>query len=502
MVEASFADAQARPLDVIQALAKQHLYSDTSTDAFELRVTNRFKELLADKFDQIPSLDQTDALEQHSLVRFRCMLQDTGLGSEVYAATTRDNAGNEHYRLWCDEAPSDSSTDLRPQDDASALRERQLIYAVEIPGEAAWLRPAQDVLSNAANLTPDDSKSRDLLSGKFPLPGTSHKAALLKLYVPDDSLKAADTVEVIGILDRTSFSPGSLDDPGAPLDETATGPTIPSLHIVAYQAVDRTSIRNALPSLSQRSAVRDALVAYIAKALDGDLIAAEWTLLHLISKTHTRRGALALGSLPLNLTLPSSKLGESEKLLHETLAYLLPTFVELPMTIDALNATTPYSPVSKDENLQAGRLQLAPGTQVLIDERALHEGKLNEAGLKNVQAVTRAISDQKLSYIFPFSSFDLDIDLNFLVLSIGKSFLQISCNVPVQPQGGSSGASNPTSPDLAAFRAIIAEARAQSFTIPDAVSKHIQDEFVEQRRSAPSGVITQEDLQLRLTLAR
>lgn len=55
-------------------------------------------------------------------------------------------------------------------------------------------------------------------------------------------------------------------------------------------------------------------------------------------------------------------------------------------------------------------------------------------GLKNLDALQNAISTQTLAYLFPYSSFSLHLDLNFLVLAQGRKspFLTTDINVPLR----------------------------------------------------------------------
>jgi len=111
----------------------------------------------------------------------------------------------------------------------------------------------------------------------------------------------------------------------------------------------------------------------------------------------SKRGAFALGQFSLNVTeFPTDNVGEqaeanksstkaftsanpSTRKIATILKRLLPTLVELPLSLDILNGTNFY-PRSDDENLLAGVLQLPDGTCVLVDETMLKEGTLKEQG--------------------------------------------------------------------------------------------------------------------------
>ena len=48
--------------------------------------------------------------------------------------------------------------------------------------------------------------------------------------------------------------------------------------------------------------------------------------------------------------------------------------------------------------------------------------------MRNLRHLATAITQQKLAYEFPYSSFELDTDLNFVLLSEGKAILPVGPN--------------------------------------------------------------------------
>lgn len=150
---------------------------------------------------------------------------------------------------------------------------------------------------------------------------------------------------------------------------------------------------------------------------------------HLSSlSSHTRHPTgLALGSLALNLSLPRNFATD----LAARLATVLPALTTVDLSIPILNSPdTRLAPRNRDENLESGRLQLGPGTAVVVDMRAIGEGTLADGGVRNLRALATAVAQQKLEYSFPYSSFELDTDLNFVLLSEGKAIIPVSSTVP------------------------------------------------------------------------
>jgi hypothetical protein len=141
--------------------------------------------------------------------------------------------------------------------------------------------------------------------------------------------------------------------------------------------------------------------------------------------SHTRHpsGAL-LGSLSLNLSLPSHA---SASALLPILSSLVPHLASLPLSIPLLNnLNTRMAPKEKNEDLQSGVLQLSRGTVVLVDMRGVGEGVLGDGGVRNLRTLAKTIASQKVDYEFPYSVFEMESDLGFVVLSEGKALVPVS----------------------------------------------------------------------------
>ena len=132
------------------------------------------------------------------------------------------------------------------------------------------------------------------------------------------------------------------------------------------------------------------------------------------------------------------------------------------------------------------------------------EGELREHGMRNIRALAAVLQSHTLPYVFPYSEYDMPTDLNVVVLSTGKSLLPLDIQVPVRPANGKVFKISNTAPSaepslLDAWRLYLLERRSANVTIPEAVSEHIQADFVERRKSSS---YAQEDLQRCLGIAR
>lgn len=113
---------------------------------------------------------------------------------------------------------------------------------------------------------------------------------------------------------------------------------------------------------------------------------------------------------------------------------------------------------------------------MLVDLRAVGEGKLEDWGVRNLRALATAVSQQKLEYAFPFSSFELETDLNFVLLSEGRAIIPAECVVYVKPvEGYAPPAEGPSEAKLDEWRAFVGHFKHASFDIPADMSEVSED---------------------------
>lgn len=80
-----------------------------------------------------------------SLVRFRAMVQDTSRSPEMYLSSISSNEREPLCGGWGIEniaAPEEHDSACY---DAENLRDRTVVWAVNIPGEAPWCTPSADL---------------------------------------------------------------------------------------------------------------------------------------------------------------------------------------------------------------------------------------------------------------------------------------------------------------------------------------------------------------------
>ncbi|KAG0870480.1 hypothetical protein G6F16_006577 [Rhizopus arrhizus] len=338
----------------------------------------------------------------------------------------------------------------------------------------------------------------------------------------DESIRVGQLVEVIGIRgqDLQQEEANNEYELESPLHSFSNTPV---LHAIAFKNLNHSTPLKAYEVASDYSVeqIRYDLIEYIASVLGGDKLAAEFVLLQLLSRVTTKINGLKIGHLTINLNgfpfykstkenepvLFSSTNPVSQPLI-DVLENLTVHSVNLPLTIQGLNQSK-FTPKCVSESLEAGVLQLVDGTMLLVDETVLDEGQLQDAGVRNFQALQTLIQTQTLGYEFPYSQYDFDTDISILSISSNKSILPNHCSVLLKPTNPLEDSKQDmlklSKEQLVQFRRFIHTAKHASYDIPEQVSEYIQESFVNERKKATdtkSELPTQEELMLRMSLAR
>ncbi|EAU88420.2 hypothetical protein CC1G_05186 [Coprinopsis cinerea okayama7 len=338
-----------------------------------------------------------------------------------------------------------------------------------------WDLPKESVADGASQVQRRAIKS--VQSHKYPLPSTAHIGAQVKIYEP----------QLAESLRTTDLRPASLDS-------TEHVP-VPTIHVLFARPIPSTLVPRSFPDqslLPDLEVAREKLVSWIAdEGLSGDRLAAD------------------------HASNPTPKL-------VDVLSHLVPLCTVLPLSLDAINSTS-FFPESKDEDLHSGRLQLPKGSLCMVSELPLNEGTVSERGLLNLKQVQDMINHQTLDYVFPFSRYSFETDINFIVLAAGKrsAFFTTHLQVPVQAaqsrassEAQSSDSSStiqlPAPELLNQFRKLVGGAKLANVGLDSSTAAFIQDDFVKERQSAQSnknagkgeGIVTSDDLIIRMMVAK
>ncbi|KAG0277004.1 hypothetical protein BGZ95_006687 [Linnemannia exigua] len=497
------------PLETIQELFRKNWKEGASTDKDDFGVTKHFQDLFdtREKLYKIPVLDaqSVHTLPLNSLVRFRCMVQDTELSQEValFASTVSNKPNGEEM--------------LASHQNQELMDLRSSYYCVSVPGQTQWFKDtdsakATDLDAALDGLKLGETKTSEVMPERFPFPAVSHFAAVVKTHSSDVSIGVTDMVEVIGVLgasDKVS-SGDSFDFQ----EESATGPRIPTVHAILMNKVEDHGhpelTVNGHPTesdleklLKDAKTVREDLIQYIAEAVRGDKFAAELVLLHLLARVYSRPSGAVLGKFSLNLkdSVANSPVAKS---LENVLKSVLPKVHAIPMTLENLNKNFFYP--RGEEQLRSGMLQVTRGTLLLLDESAMEEGTLIDQGIKNLKAVSDVSLYQTLNYVFPYNNLEFQTDVSLMIISFGSSLVPVDCGITLKPEPSTAELqSEPSEEKLRAFRRYISSLRLAEYKLSEDMAKEIETEFMEQRKAASaagSALITPIDLALNISLAR
>ncbi|TIA97065.1 hypothetical protein E3P94_03204 [Wallemia ichthyophaga] len=470
----------------------QSIYDKHGAEGIEERIKDEFHSLvlLPGDMDSIARLDEPSSDNHYNtLVRWTAMVQDTGYGTEMYLSTSATN------KCLVYGANEDEEVQYVNDSDAlSRIRERTNVYAVEIPGD---------------NRSRSRSQRRDLPTGpkhKFPLDGVDDSlGVLLKIYDNDlaSSLRPATNYEFVGILGKSAL-PRTLDSIE---EDGAQEYVVPSLHVVYAQPCFNKQTKRV-----ENRGVCESLLNWLKdEVFDGDELAAYYLLLALVSQTQNRKAGSPIGTLPITLSYPESEshsnASKAPPKILKAVQILSNLSAHIPLSIENLNSRRLY-PFSNGDDLHSGSLQLSPSTVLILDERFLGQGTLQDTGVRNVHSIQNVIQSQKLEYGFPFSSFAFDTDLISVVLTDhSKSIIPGTVHIKLRgtPEQLCGELAIPDDAEL--WREFILQSRCKSVAIPDNISNLIQQSFVDERQTHKQAGLSGEgtssdDLGRRITMAR
>ncbi|KAK9742259.1 hypothetical protein RND81_03G159400 [Saponaria officinalis] len=552
-------DCVANPLGAVRLTFDKALsngLNPSTSDGQDWGAVDLFRSFLFDtnSLSQVPVLNATSVkyIQPNTLVRVRAMVQDM-LGNEFYVGAYKDGSTwkTNKYSDVC-QLQTDLSPDMR-------LWERRLLYCVPVPGMNSWAEPLEDLTNQHRNWASQQREKRtrdgdeavdhmDLGSNQdievspckkmreeghpsssavqldflkeetnasFPPPSDLEATSfpcLVKVYnSPESDLKLNEIFEFIGVLSFDSeLNNEEADQLSSSLcaDELVQLPPVkvPRIHCIVHRKlgvqdfVHGSTLSEPNPSLIR--GIRDSLLTHLTTVLGNDGVAAQFLLLHLLSRVHARVDSVAVGKLSLNLTSFSKETASIfTDPLTLTLKKLLPFTQHVPLTIEYLN----NSHLSPKKDYQAnklvpGVLQLAEGSHLIIDETQLQAGNLNSIGIENVRSLKNLTESQKVEYDFQYYKMDMTADVQLLILSEGKSnLLPADLVLPFQPASTiSSEIVDETT--VQAWRWFLANLRSLSHSISPEMQTVVENDLVAARQADRS--LGSQDFSRLLTLGR
>lgn len=348
-------------------------------------------------------------------------------------------------------------------------------------------------------------QNADSFGLNLPLPWESQKSrpCIVKLYDEDaDSLKVCETVEILGILciDPSLANLGeqvatSWPFPDARSPSTALVPRLhglmvrrlPFYHPLFPFSPDWLSEARLASAFQRRlagpgavAAAREAAIKSLQKSLGGDEVAAEYVLALLASRVYGHINGTSLGHWSLNLSHWPSQLPVSS--LFDAVSDLAPLAVHLEVTAGTLSAGQ-WKPKKDFEanRLVAGRLQLAPGTFVLLDESEMQPGDVNDNGVRALQAISSLVSDQQLPCDFSTYDVKIPLELKCLFASKGVSILKLA-DVVLPLRANAAQSVDSIGLDAARFLLGLITRQTKPFRMPEDVATAFSQDFAQLRQ--------------------
>jgi len=500
----------------------------------------RFRGMVQDMFDPEYYMEQyqvrnlKDGVVSVRSGRYRDLVQ---CGHSEELVETGDHSLSERQCLYCVSPPAENgwvleqvtrqsppagpgtsgtqtNTSKRSLDDDDSMEtETEAAAAATNSGEAFKKQKAENISVKTTKAS-DSHKSLNL-----PVPSAHGKGCIVKLYdVADGDIKMQDLVEFIGVV---SLDPGMAAEDETGEDDMMTMTTnpsmpppsmVPRLHVLSFTKMTHNNPLLPLTSVPGAEEVaRVELHTLLTSCLLGDRLAADYLLLHLLSRVYSRKDVLVLGKMSVNLHNMTSH-EDWPRRLSTILSLVTTNSHYLPLTRDTLD-TVSFSPRKDYETnrLVAGTLQLAPGTHLLLDETAMTDGQLSAPGVRNLTSLGNLITWQKLEYDFEFQKMEYDSDVPCLVMSEGRSMLPSDVQVMVKPDDVEvrQDLISKTFSDVGAalntdllnrIRRYITSCRHGDFDLTEQVMKAVQDDFVSMRQTDQG--ITVEDFHSLLVLGR
>uniref|UniRef100_A0A1J3JNI2 Mini-chromosome maintenance complex-binding protein n=1 Tax=Noccaea caerulescens TaxID=107243 RepID=A0A1J3JNI2_NOCCA len=537
-------------------------YDPASSVGKDWGVVDLFRHYFSDEsaISQVPILDSSTIkwVQPKTLVRFRGMIQDM-LGNEFYAGAYKDDS------TWRTNKYSDISHFPEGSSSEMQVWERRLLYCVPVPGQNQWTecssnelknrfldlngqnrekRPRVDeemtdsMESNTLEAGTDGSPFKKMKAGEAtssasesqvprtngasqcsafpPATSTDSLPCLVKIYdSPESELKLNDVVEFLGVLtfdQNAMMDVDSLDETSDEFSEAESvqmpSGKVPRLHCLIHRKLETQHFLHTSSLLTEPKSpqifkeIRESLMKYLTSILGNDHIAAQFLLLHLLSKVHGRVDNVAVGKLSLNLThLNRESMSIFGTQLRDALKSLLPFTQSIPLTIEYLN-TASLGPKKdyKINRLVPGALQNADGTHLILDETELQPGTLNSVGVENAKLLKNLLECQKVEYDFHYYKMEMTTDVQMLIFSEGKSnIMPADLVLPFQPSQVNS--LEVITPETAeAWRCYLATCKSLTHSIGQDLQQVVENDLVAARQTDRS--LGSQDLSRLLTMAR
>lgn len=453
---------------------------------------------------------------------------------------TRDDVEMEDMAIASAEATGSSNSDslplqavVPPSASANASIPTPSAARPPLPKHSASdkrSKPSTPLHNNVSNAQ-SHLTAATTLGLNTPDSGTScHSTAVVaKLYTPATNSNATDSadttpklntvIEAIGILQDGYESTSEMEEFQAEL--LARNPkNVRRLHVVKWRIVpfhesnplisqqlttlDLPTVRQQAITVLQNG-MRDSIIAMLASCVLNDKLAAEYILMCIMSKP-VRVSGQVLGKISLNIVYPCTDNTCDIVELVKLLKMICSRVVVIDVNIGSMNCMDVYAKKDYEINrLKAGRLQVAEGTVLVMNESELSDGRLSERGVKNIRAL-KSVSDNSTAPVdFKYYQSNVDVDASVLQISKnGKSIIGSDVTIRIQKQPEQIPIVKWTDDEVNKVRCavtLLANGGAGTFDIGDQAGEEVAKVYVQERKEgkAKDG---QECLQRWLSVSR
>ncbi|CAD8165983.1 unnamed protein product [Paramecium octaurelia] len=164
-----------------------------------------------------------------------------------------------------------------------------------------------------------------------------------------------------------------------------------------------------------------------------DPLASELLALHLLSSS--KYETYAEGARQI-LNIYGLSKNDADNLKSVLQSIYSPTLY-IPLEYEYLSNIETLSKKNFDENTISQGLLCIPtniNSQIVVDETLMKEGQISGKTLQNLQNIQKFIQHSKIGIDFQYSMVEVPVQTNVLILSTGKSFIQTSDSIKVNPQ--------------------------------------------------------------------
>lgn len=238
---------------------------------------------------------------------------------------------------------------------------------------------------------------------------------------------------------------------------------------------------------------REKLKEYLGAFFNGDSLVAEYLILNLVSRVHSRAEPLAVGNFPLNISnippkqiLTPTPTNEFSHHFHRLLQNIVPRCVLLQLSMGFLEkeGIVPRKDYESNE-IEDTVLQLADRSCLVVDETKVAPGPLNEKGFRSLRAIREIVLSQTIKYDFKYQEVMLNTDYPCLILSTTKSLIKETMEVKLNDKAGTNYEavnmlSKEAQRDLILYLTVVGDPRI-SFKISPEVMERVKADYVEER---------------------